>query len=93
VEDAPALVLAAPGEDEEDFEAGDGDNPVIVAEDTAPLPTLAVSEAVMRLDLSGQTFMVFRNGAHGGLNVIYRREDGNIGWLDPDRMSEAAGAK
>lgn len=87
IEQAPTFVLEAPGEaaeDEADGHAGD-ENPVIVAESTEPLPTLSVGEAVMRLDLGGQDFFVFRNGAHGGINVVYRRDDGNIGWLDPAR--------
>jgi hypothetical protein len=37
----------------------------------------------MRMDLSGQPAMMFRNRAHGGLNMVYRRSDGNIGWIDP----------
>lgn len=84
VERAAAFVLAALEEDYEEPDEGGLDNPVIVAESTAPLPTLAVSEAVMHLDLSEQPFILFRNAAHGGLNVVYRRDDGNIGWLDPE---------
>lgn len=59
--------------------------PAIVAETTTPLHTLSVAEAVMRLDLADARFVLFRNAAHGGLNVVYRRDDGNIGWVDPDR--------
>src|SRR3546814_1739625 len=44
---------------------------------------LTVSEAVMRMDLASQPAMMFRNSAHGGLNMIYQRSDGNIGWIDP----------
>ena len=44
---------------------------------------MTVGEAVMRIDLATQPGVVFRNAAHGGLNVIYRRGDGNLGWLDP----------
>ncbi|MDP6604460.1 MAG: sigma 54 modulation/S30EA ribosomal C-terminal domain-containing protein, partial [Rhodospirillales bacterium] len=40
-------------------------------------------EAVMRMDLANQSALMFRNSAHGGLNMIYRRDDGNIGWVDP----------
>ena len=64
------------------------DNPVVVAEMTTPIETLSVSEAVMRLDLGELPALLFKNGAHGGLNMIYRRPDGNIGWVDP----AAAGA-
>jgi hypothetical protein len=44
---------------------------------------MTVSEAVMRLDLADLPAMLFRNSAHGGLNMVYRRPDGNIGWVDP----------
>ena len=57
--------------------------PVVVAEMTTELPTITVSEAVMRLDLADLQAMMFRNSAHGGLNMVYRRRDGNIGWVDP----------
>ena len=45
---------------------------------------MTVSEAVMHLDLSEASFMIFRNSGHGGLNVVYRRGDGNIGWIDAE---------
>lgn len=89
IETAPAYVLAAEQEDYEEPAEGDIDNPVIVAESTAPLPTLTVSDAVMRLDLGQQPFVLFRNAAHGGLNVVYRRDDGNIGWVDPESAPAA----
>ena len=88
VESAAAFVLAAPTEEEEP-EGEAGDNPVVVAESTTLLPTLSVSEAVMRLDLGGENFIMFRNAGHGGLNIVYRRDDGNIGWLDPNRTAPA----
>ena len=53
--------------------------------------TLTVSEAVMRLDLAELPALMFRNRAHGGLNMIYRRQDGNVGWIDP-AGSQGAGA-
>jgi ribosome hibernation promoting factor len=59
------------------------DQPVVVAEIATEIPMLTVSEAVMRMDLSDQPAMMFRNRAHGGLNMVYRRSDGNIGWIDP----------
>lgn len=62
----------------------DGDRPVVVAEMATEIPSLTVSEAVMRLDLADQAALMFRNSAHGGLNMIYRRSDGNIGWVDPE---------
>jgi ribosomal subunit interface protein len=62
---------------------GKADLPVIVAESTTDILTLTVREAVMRLDLGELPALMFRNGAHGGLNVVYRRPDGHIGWIDP----------
>ena len=79
--------VVAPGSDEAgigDAEAVPGDGgPLIVAEMATEVPTLTVSEAVMRLDLANQSAMMFRNRAHGGLNMVYRRADGNFGWVDP----------
>ena len=56
---------------------------MVVAEMTTEVATLTVSEAVMRLDLANVPTLMFRNSAHGELNVVYRRNDGNIGWIDP----------
>jgi ribosome hibernation promoting factor len=64
--------------------AADGDAaPVIVAEMTTEISSLTVSEAVMHMDLGELPALMFRNDSHGGLNMIYRRPDGNIGWIDP----------
>ncbi|MDU6730461.1 MAG: sigma 54 modulation/S30EA ribosomal C-terminal domain-containing protein, partial [Bradyrhizobium sp.] len=60
-----------------------GYNPVIIAENTTALKRLSVSEAVLELDLSGAPCMVFQHGSSGRVNIIYRRADGNIGWVDP----------
>ena len=59
------------------------DDTMIIAEMTTNIPTLTVSDAVMRLNLSGNNAMMFRNTTDGGLNMVYRRQDGNIGWVDP----------
>lgn len=69
-------------ESEDDKEAV-GDAPVIIAEMQTELPLCTVATAVMRMDLAGLSAMMFRNTAHGGLNMVYRRPDGNIGWVDP----------
>jgi len=61
--------------------------PIVIAEMQTPLHTLTVGEAVMRLDLTGDSAMMFRNSAHGGLNMVYRRADGNIGWVDPRNLN------
>jgi ribosomal subunit interface protein len=58
---------------------------MVIAETQAPLKTMTVSMAVMELDLTESQAIVFRNAAHGGLSVVYRRADGNIGWIDPER--------
>ena len=69
--------------DHEDEEVAADAQPVIIAEMPEEIATLSVSEAVMRMDLADLPAMMFRNIAHGGLNMIYRRADGNIGWVDP----------
>ncbi len=80
---AQQYILAGEGpEESEDESAADG-QPAVVAEMTTEIPTLTVSEAVMRMDLANLPAMMFRNSAHGGLNMIYQRSDGNIGWIDP----------
>lgn len=61
----------------------DKHEPVVVADMITNIQTMSVSEAVMRLDLSGENALMFRNGQHDGLNMVYRRTDGNIGWVDP----------
>jgi hypothetical protein len=66
----------------------------VIAEMTDHIETLSVSDAVMRMDLAHQSAFLFRNAKHGGLNLVYRRNDGNIGWVDPygnaEKVVEAA---
>ena len=78
---APSYILAA-SEEAEDAEL-DTLAPVVIAEMETKVPTITVGEAVMQMELAGQKMLVFRNEGHGGVNVVYRREDGNIGWIDP----------
>jgi ribosomal subunit interface protein len=85
---APTFVLAPIDEDQDDGEAAvaaapGGSAPVVIAEMTTELPQLTVGEAVMRMDLADAPVLLFRNRSHGELNVVYRRGDGNIGWVDP----------
>jgi len=80
VEPATHYVLAS--ETEESPADGAGP-PTIIAEMATEVPTLTVGEAVMRLALMDGAAMLFRNRAHGQLNMVYRRPDGNIGWVDP----------
>lgn len=72
---------------EEDDAEAHSEHPTIIAEAERGIRELTVSGAVMQLDLSENEFLVFRNAAHGGLNVVYRRRDGNIGWIDPAAQS------
>lgn len=58
-------------------------NPMVIAEDALAIEQLSVSEAVMRMDLADLPAMVFHSARDGALNVVYRRGDGNIGWVDP----------
>ncbi len=78
---APLFVIAA--EDENGEESQESDAPVIVAEEATNIESLTVGEAVMRMTLADDPVLVFSNSAHGGLNVVFKRPDGNIGWIDP----------
>lgn len=81
---AQQYVLAAPREDEDEEPAHDAETaPPVIAEMEGEVPELTVGEALMRLDLSDEPALMFRNRAHGGLNMLYRRRDGNVGWVDP----------
>jgi ribosomal subunit interface protein len=82
--EAQQYILASTSEGEEsETDEGASDKPVVIAELTTTIDTMTASEAVMRLDLADAPAMLFRNSAHGGLNMVYRRPDGNIGWVDP----------
>lgn len=82
--EALSYILAPEEHEEEDAQA---DTPVIIAEMRTEIPVLTVSEAVMRMDLEAAHVFVFRNKSHGHLNVVYRRSDQNIGWIDPGLTS------
>lgn len=85
---APAYVIA--GEDHaEDAEPATLD-PVIVAEMTVAIKKMSVGEAVMQMELAHAPFLMFRNERHGGLNIVHRREDGAIGWIDPENLTTPA---
>ena len=91
-ETASLYVIRTP-QDEDDVDALDesDDHPagapsaLVIAETAAEVRSLTVAMAVMELDLTESQAIVFRNAAHGGLSVVYRRPDGNIGWVDPER--------
>jgi ribosomal subunit interface protein len=78
---APSYVIATPEHDDDDELTGF--DPVIIAESTTALKRLSVSDAVMELDLTGVAVVVFRHAGHGRVNLVYRRGDGHIGWIDP----------
>ena len=82
--DAPMYVLAA-NDGLSDSEP-ESLQPMIIAELETKIPSLSVGEAVMQMELSGATLLVFRNEKSGGVNVVHRRDDGNFGWIDPTAM-------
>ncbi|MBC2857718.1 ribosome hibernation-promoting factor, HPF/YfiA family [Stappia sp. 28M-7] len=82
--EATSYVLASVEEDEEvpaDF------TPLVIAETAAKVKTMTVGMAVMQLDLAEAPVVVFRNAGSGTVNVVYRRKDGNYGWIDPDNAA------
>lgn len=79
--DAGSYILAPAEEDES---SGADANPVIVAEMQAKIPSLSVGDAVMQMELAHAPVLVFRNEKHNRINVVYQRDDGNVGWIDPN---------
>jgi len=77
---AQSYVLQAPDDSDE---LAEDYSPPVIAETTKNLRQMSVEEAVMELDLTQADIVMFRHAGHGGLNVVYRRADGNIGWIDP----------
>ena len=93
--DLPVMVLKSENremDDDEDGGAEGGDEPVIIAEQLAELKTLTVSMAVLEMDLADAPFVMFKNAANDALNIVYRRPDGHVGWIDPARTAKG-GAK
>ena len=78
--EAAYAIVEAP---DEEAEMPDNYNPVIIAESLTSIETQTVANAVMKLDLSDSPVVVFTNAGSGKTNVVYRRVDGNIGWIDP----------
>ena len=88
----------AAGDESSGVEAGaaDGDEavgagPVVIAEMSTEMARLTVGEAVMRMDLADAPVLLFRNRSHGEINLVYRRGDGNIGWIDPAFDAKSSG--
>ena len=96
LETAAYFVLSAPEDELDDGGWSNDDHApearLVIAESDRTIKTLTVSGAVMELDLTESQTLVFRNAAHGGLSVVYRRSDGNIGWIDPARTQSLDGA-
>lgn len=93
-ETAAYFVIQASDDDDsaEEDEAEIGfPEPVVIAETEQPIRAMTVAMAVMELDLTESQTIVFRNAAHGGFSVVYRRSDGNIGWIDPERSKGGNG--
>ncbi|MCF8469225.1 MAG: ribosome-associated translation inhibitor RaiA [Parvibaculum sp.] len=84
-ESYPSFVIEAGDEHAEEAEDA---QPVIIAEGTTAIPLLSVGDAVMQMDLSDAPFVVFRSGESAGLNLVYRRADGHIGWIDTNRDAQ-----
>lgn len=85
--DAAAFIIESrPDEDEAPLDP----QPVIIAESNAEIPTLSVGEAVMHMEMGGETVFVFHNEQNGSLNVVHRRDDGHIGWIDPTPVNRAS---
>jgi ribosomal subunit interface protein len=82
-DDPVSATPAAPKNGHAAAEEPDTLHATIIAESDTVIETLSVRDAVMRLDLAYQQLMMFRNKKNGQLNVIYRRTDGHIGWIDP----------
>ena len=79
--DASYTVFASPADEDEI----PGDNPPIIAETSVDIPDASVSDAVMMLDLRNTNALLFRNSGTGKFNMVYRRQDGTIGWVEPKR--------
>lgn len=71
-----------PADEDEWEDQADGLQPITIAEMETRVPTLSVGDAVMQLELAGAPLLVFRDEKHGGVHVVHRRDDGNIGWID-----------
>jgi len=81
---AASYILAATDTEEAEPESL---QPMIIAEMETKVPSLSVGEAVMQMELAGAPVLVFRNEGREAVNVVYRREDGNIGWIDPGQAN------
>jgi hypothetical protein len=86
VDNADYTIFAPPPEDVEP----EGEHPLVIAETRVDIPKTSVGDAVMMLDLRNTNALLFVNSASGDHNMVYRREDGSIGWVEPRRAVTAA---
>jgi ribosomal subunit interface protein len=86
VVDVTSYVIQAPDHEMDEDEGGEF-HPIVIAETKKSMKTLSVSEAVTDLDLTGAPVVMFRHAGSGRVNIVYRRSDGNIGWIDPLALS------
>ena len=83
---AHLYVISTPNENNDSNEK-ESLKPLIIAEMQKKIPTISVGEAVMQMELSGSNMLIFNNSSHQKINVIHIREDGNIGWVDPEQST------
>ena len=86
--DVSYTVVAGPDVEDEEIEVPDDFAPAIVAESTVALKTMSVASAVIELDTKDSPVVVFRNAGSESVNIVYRRPDGNIGWIDPSKAAQ-----
>ena len=83
--EVPYSVIQAPDDDEDDIGA-DEFNPIVIAETKKDMRRLSVKDAVMEIDMTGAPVLLFQHAGSGRVNFVYRRSDGNIGWVDPPAL-------
>jgi ribosomal subunit interface protein len=86
--EAQSYVLRSHDEETEAEEVN-GMQPVIIAEMTTVIKSLTVGEAVMQMELAHAPFLMFKNDANGRINIVFQRDDGNVGWIDPANLPES----
>ena len=87
--ETPYVVIESPKETAGD-ETDEAFEPVIIAEQTTSLKRMTVADAVLELDVTGASALVFLHAVHGRVNVVYRRADGHVGWIDPPAVSNGS---
>ena len=88
-----SYVLEAMDEEQDAPHESSEFSPTVIAETSTRLGAMTIAAAVLELDLTGVTVLPFRHAATGRVNIIYRRNDGNIGWLDPTVEDKSGAAR